>query len=146
MGGLVSELFLCKDALVMLTRSILPEVGLCNGYMGYIRNVIYNDGGYPSNLPVAVIVKFDHTYIGPSILEGQPRYVPIIPLLNTSDLVGSSFERHQLPLDLAWSITILKSQGLTLDNAWIDLGSSEICAGLTYVAISRVQKLEDLLI
>ena len=38
------------------------------------------------------------------------------------------------------------SQWLTLDNTWIDLGSSLICAGLTYVAISLVRKLEDLLV
>ena len=55
MGGFVPKLFLCKDARVMLTRNIWPEVGLCNEYMGYVRDVVYNnDGDYPSNLSVAV--------------------------------------------------------------------------------------------
>ena len=40
-------------------------------------------------------------------------------------------------------MTIHKSQGLTLDKCWIDLGTSERVAGLTYVALSRVCKISD---
>lgn len=43
-------------------------------------------------------------------------------------------------------MTIHKSQGLTLDKCWIDLGTSERVAGLTYVALSRVCKICDLVI
>ena len=39
-----------------------------------------------------------------------------------------------------------QSQGLTLDKCWIDLGTSERVAGLTYVALSRVCKISDLVI
>ena len=39
-----------------------------------------------------------------------------------------------------------QSQGLTLDKCWIDLGTSEKVAGLTYVASSRVCKISDLVI
>lgn len=39
-----------------------------------------------------------------------------------------------------------ESQGLTLKKSWIDLGPSEKVAGLTYVALSRVCKISDLLI
>ena len=71
-----------------------------------------------------------------------------MPVTNTSDLHGSSHERQQLPLRLswAWAITTHKSQGLTLDKAWIDLGNTEKFIGLAYVAVSRVRKLEDLII
>ena len=47
---------------------------------------------------------------------------------------------------MSWAITIHKSQGLTLDKAWIDLGTSERNIGLAYVAISRVRKLNDLIV
>ena len=43
-------------------------------------------------------------------------------------------------------MTIHKCQGLTLSKAWIDLGSSETTLGITYVALSRVKKIQDLAI
>ena len=52
----------------------------------------------------------------------------------------------QIPLKLAWSITIHKSQGLTLDKVVVDIGKKENMDGLTYVALSRVKRLNDMII
>ena len=143
---IAAKLLLRKGVKVMLTRNLWTVVGLCNGTIGTVSHIIYKDNDCPPSLPIAVIVQFKEGYSGPTFCSNVPNCVPITPVAAISDTLGSGHKRMQLPLRLAWSITIHKSQGLTLRKAWIDLGPSEKAVGLAYVALSRVRKLEDLVI
>ena len=65
----------------------------------------------------------------------HPTYVPISPITRGTCC--------QIPLQMEWALTIHKSEGMTLDNATVDIGTKER-QGLTFTAISRVHSLADI--
>jgi ATP-dependent exoDNAse (exonuclease V) alpha subunit len=122
-GCLVPEhLMLKKGALVMFVKNN-PVEGYINGTVG---EIIRFDGDNP-----VVQTKDGHIYTAEpqtwSIEEGDKILAEI----------------KQVPLKLAWAVTIHKSQGMTLDRAVIDLSKSFV-AGQGYVALSRVKTLDGL--
>ncbi|MBP6974339.1 MAG: AAA family ATPase [Candidatus Pacebacteria bacterium] len=58
-----------------------------------------------------------------------------------SEVVG---KYTQIPIKLAWAVTIHKSQGKTFDTAIIDFGRGTFAHGQAYVALSRVRSLQGI--
>lgn len=65
---------------------------------------------------------------------------------NGHEMVQQGVARFiQMPLKLAWAMTINKAQGQTIEGpVWVNLGQRVWAGGQTYVALSRVRRLKQL--
>lgn len=124
-GCLAPEVLELKlGAVVMFVKNNFKE-GYVNGTVGVV--IGFDDD---SGLPLIETFKGD-------IIEAKREIWPI------EDSGGVLALISQVPLRLAWAITVHKSQGLSLDCAEIDL-SRTFEYGMGYVALSRVRSLSGL--
>jgi len=118
---------------VMCIINIELENGatLCNGSQGVITRL--SEQGLP-------VVRFNST----STMSNGTAFETTMGyhVWSSENIPGIGIS--QLPLILAWALTIHKAQGATLDIAEIDAGSGIFECGQTYVALSRVKSLEGL--
>lgn len=116
------RLVLKEGTQVMCVANVDIEAGIVNGSQGVVQ-------GFEDSCPV---VRFRNGLVQ-----------RITPHTWVSDVV-EGLGAQQIPLILAWAITIHKAQGVTLELARIDAGSSIFESGQTYVALSRVKSLDGL--
>jgi ATP-dependent DNA helicase PIF1 len=118
------KLTLKVGARVMFVKNNF-EVGYVNGTMGEV-------------------IGFEDETKMPIVKTTQGKIITADPAswdMEEDDEVIASIK--QIPLRLAWAITVHKSQGMSLDAAEIDLGKS-FEYGMGYVALSRVRTLSGL--
>lgn len=172
-GGMESYVVPARGAKVILTRNICQELGLeiskafsgfrlpvrnfgtilnlnlVNATTGILEDIIWAPDFTRSELPTIAFVSCP-TYTGPTLWyseprEGFPNGIPIVSLKTTFEINGQTMSRTQLLLRLAWAVTVHKSQGLTLPKIKLGLGKREFSTGLTFVALSRVKDLDDIM-
>ncbi|WP_421875806.1 helix-turn-helix domain-containing protein [Marinoscillum sp.] len=116
-----------KEARVMFVKNN-PEKGYFNGSLGTITG--FDD---EENHP---LVQLDEG----RIIRAKPEEWTVT---DEKETILASYK--QIPLRLAWAITVHKSQGMTLDAAEMDL-SKTFEAGQGYVALSRLKSWEGLVL
>jgi len=127
------RLALKVGAQVMLLKQLMEEREdekgkLVNGSRGIVTG--FGKDGFPR-------VKF---------MNGKELVVRKEKWSSDSEKDGDGVTREQVPLRLAYALTIHKAQGASLDSALIDVGPSTFEYGQAYVALSRVRSMESLFI
>ncbi|XP_043195388.1 ATP-dependent DNA helicase PIF1-like [Amphibalanus amphitrite] len=145
-GGLEPVVQLTEGAKVMLKSNMWVSAGLTNGTLGTVAGLLYPpDAPDPDTLPAAVCVEFPG-YQGPAWNPEKPKVVPV-PAITSKWMEGARLHsRTQIPLALAFAVTIHKCQGWTRPAVWVDIGPKEFALGLTFVALSRATSLRGLIL
>lgn len=142
-----STLTLKVGAQVMLINNLDLEKKLVNGSRGVVMSITEDD---PIDCPGgSVLVKFS---------DGTERVIKPDSQKYTEDIDTTRYKecftnqyvkptvlasRMQLPLRLAYALTVHKSQGLSIDYLHVDLRGA-FCPGQAYVALSRATSFETL--
>ncbi|PBP18910.1 ATP-dependent DNA helicase PIF1 [Diplocarpon rosae] len=149
------SLHLKVGAKVVLLANLDPDKGLVNGSQGVVVGFQKYNGQHcqPSIKYVAGVgqkrafpgITCHETFSAPVVRFTNGRILPI-PAVESRTCFGPEYRaflgiRVQIPLNLAWALTIHKSQGMTLD--YIEVSSKEVFEkGQLYVALSRATQIE----
>ena len=109
-GGLRGVINLVRGCKTVLTRNVAYKFGLANGTRGKFIGAVYGPGGV-GTFPEALVNEFPD-YCGPVFYEGEPKWVPIVPM--TTSREGTRMTRTQFPLSAGFALTVNKAQGLTV--------------------------------
>lgn len=162
-GGLPKYLTIAIGAEIMIRQNIDVKDGLHNGARGVIVGISWPDGVAPTQsitpgpsntittkIVPSIWVSFHDDRVGRSrpsrLFNNTIRAIEIVPICISFEYARASVTRYQLPLLIAFAMTIHKSQSLTLDKVVIQAGKHKFNPGQLYVALSRAKRLEDIIL
>ena len=129
------ELVLRVGARVMARANVYgkeDELIFCNGDLGEVVTLAKD----------YVVVRFDN---GTSCAVSPYEWCAYDFDLSGQTVTAKETGKYrQIPLQLAWSVTIHKSQGCTFEHCTLDLGRGCFAPGQLYTALSRVKSLDGL--
>jgi len=134
------ELVLAVGAQVMLLFNLNHEAGLVNGSRGVV--VDFKKAEPSEDDKAKPFIKRDETLMPVVEFMSRDRRIIDYNTWEVQDFPGVL--RRQIPLKLAYAVTIHKAQGATLDCALIDVGDRTFEYGQAYVALSRCKNIESL--
>ena len=132
-------LFACKVGAQVVLLKNMPEYGLVNGSRGVVEsferrkvttqreNVVIKDAVVP-------VISFEN---------GIKRSIEPVSQWYPANTSSAALVRTQVPLKLAWALTVHKSQGMTLSRVEVQLANA-FEYGQAYVALSRATDLQGL--
>ena len=127
-----------------LQRSVLAPENLVIKLGALVMAVKNSPQKLYANGSIGTVVDFELLTEYPVVEFRDGRRVTMVPdVWELRDGERKRASISQVPLRLAWAITVHKSQGMTLDVAKIDLRKAFV-EGMGYVALSRVRDLDNL--
>ena len=127
-----------------LQRSVLAPENLVIKLGALVMAVKNSPQKLYANGSIGTVVDFEPLTEYPVVEFRDGRRVTMVPdVWELRDGERKRASISQVPLRLAWAITVHKSQGMTLDAAKIDLRKAFV-EGMGYVALSRVRDLDNL--
>ena len=127
-----------------LQRSVLAPENLVIKLGALVMAVKNSPQKLYANGSIGAVVDFEPLTEYPVVEFRDGRRVTMVPdVWELRDGERKRASISQVPLRLAWAITVHKSQGMTLDVAKIDLRKAFV-EGMGYVALSRVRDLDNL--
>lgn len=144
-GTFVQSLDLKQYAQVMCIINYDMDKGIVNGSIGKVLDILTTKDYTKKYHPEEEECETLDTREYPVVRFANGELVHMKPHTWLSERFGDfGIGVRQLPLILAWAVSIHKSQGMTVDMAEIDIGRSIFECGQSYVALSRVRSLEGL--
>jgi len=118
----LSKLVLKVGCPIMVLRNLDPANGLCNGSHGIVTKIS------PHVIEIQLIGGEHH---------GKTAFIPHITITPSAEEIPFAMRHQQVPVHLAFCMTINKAQGQSVKHVGLDLHTDVFAHGQLYVALSH---------